>query len=254
MATGDKRMSSRVHYAREFEGTPGVASIQLDDGKANAMQMGFFDEFNLALDRAETDAVHAVVIHGREGFFSAGLDLKVLPDLPADALRETTLRFGQTMRRVFLFPKPVIAAAAGHAIAGGMMLYLAADVRLALERDGARFGLNEATTGIPLLGGTAGLCQYAIPKQHHTELILHGRMLDASGTQARGITHELIEKPEQLLPRALARAAELADIDPAAYRTNKKILRERAWQDAVATAEAFAHEAPSENVFARIRR
>jgi enoyl-CoA hydratase/carnithine racemase len=247
-------MPQRVEYTREDHGSSRVASVRLDDGKANAMQNAFFDELHAALDRAGSEPVHAVVIHGREDFFSGGLDLKVLPDLSASELRDVTNRFAETMRRVFLFPKPVIAAAAGHTIAGGMMLYLAADIRLAVDREDAYFGLNEATTGIPLLGGTAGVCQYGIPRDHHTELILHGRMIDAPGTLDRGITDELVDSFDELLPRALERAAELADVDLPAYRTNKRILREPFWRDAVAIAEELSSEAPTENVFARIRR
>jgi enoyl-CoA hydratase len=245
-------MERHVHYSNSDE--PSVASIRLDDGKANAIQAAFLRELNAALDRAEADPVHAVVIHGRADFFSGGLDLKVLPDLAPDELRETTAHFGETMRRVFLFPKPIVAAAGGHAIAGGMMLYLTADTRLALNGPDARFGLNEATTGIPLLGGTAGICEYGIPQAYHTELILHGRLIDAAGTLARGITHELVDRWEDLLPRALARAAAFADLDPQAYRVNKRILRERWWHNAVATAKALMHEAPTGNLFARIRR
>jgi enoyl-CoA hydratase len=240
----------KIHYAVKG----GVASLQLDDGKANAMQIAWCDEMHAALDRAEKDAVHAVVIHGRERFFSAGLDLKLLPTLPPQELRRSTDHFMATMKRVFLFPKPVIAAAAGHAIAGGMMLYLAADLRLASAGSDASFGLNEATSGIPLLGGTAGICQYAIPREHHTELILHGRMIDAVGTHARGITHELVSDTADLLPRAFARADELLDLDPTAYRINKHILREPAWRQAVSATADHEGEAPSSNVFERIRR
>jgi enoyl-CoA hydratase len=247
-------MSQRVYFEGASEATSGVAVIQLDDGKANAMQLAFCEELNHALDLAEADAAHAVVIHGNDRFFSGGLDLKVLPDLAQEELWDTTQRFSTTMRRAFLFPKPIIAAAAGHAIAGGMMLYLAADLRLAVSPSSAKFGLNEATTGIPLLGGTAGLCCYGIPPAHHIELILHGRLINATETHARGITHELVAEPASILERAIARAAELSDIDLPAYRTNKKILRERAWTTATEIAESLAHEAPTDNVFARIRR
>jgi len=246
--------SQRVYYSTENVGSDRLASIRLDDGKANAMQMEFFHELNRALDRAENDEVSAVVVHGRDGFFSAGLDLKVLPDLSPDALRETTTKFTETMHRVFLFPKPVVAASAGHAIAGGMMLYLAADIRIALDGQDGLYGLNEATTGIPLLAGTAGLCRYGIPPEHHTEMILHGRMVDAAGTHRRRITDDLVERPDQVLPRALERAASLSDLDLYAYALNKRILRERHWQDAVATAAELADRLPTRNFFSRIRR
>ena len=244
-------MSERVHYE---PGTDGVGSIVLDDGRANAIQAPFLRELNEALDRAEADPAHAVVLSGRDDFFSGGLDLKVLPDLDPEALAEVSGAFAETMRRLFLFPKPVVAASAGHAIAGGMMLYLAADVRLAVDRPEPRYGLNEATTGIPLLAGTAGLCKGTIPPEHHTELILHGRLVDAAGTKARGITHELVARAEDLLPRAHTRAAELADLDLPAYRLNKRIVREPHWDEAAGSAAALAAEAPAGNVFERIRR
>ena len=244
-------MTARIHYESE---SATVASIRLDDGKANAMQSEFFDELHRALDRAEAEPVSAVVLSGRPGFFSGGLDLKVLPELGPAELRAVTAAFAEAMHRVFLFPKPVVAASAGHAIAGGMMLYLAADLRIAVDLPEPRYGLNEATTGIPLLGGTAGLCQSAIPREHQTELILHGRLLDAAESRARGIIHELVDSPDLLLARARARAETLSDLDLPAYRLNKRIVREPYWEEASRAAAALADEAPTENVFERIRR
>lgn len=232
----------------------GLGRLTLDDGKANTMQLAWCDELHRVLDQVERDPCYALVIEGRPGFFSAGLDLKVLPGLAPDALRNTTERFVESMRRVFLFPKPVIAASAGHAIAGGMMLYLCADIRLALDDETSSYGLNEATTGIPLLGGTAGLCQYSIPQAHHTEMILHGRILSARETHARGVTHELAETPAQLIDLACRRARTLEDIDLAAYRINKLILRKRAFENAVEVAKELASEAPTHNVFEKLRR
>jgi len=232
----------------------GIGWLTLDDGVANAIGRGLCEQLDERLDRIEQEDVHAVVLRGRSGFFSGGLDLKELPDLEPDALGDMMQRFMALMRRLFLFPKPIVAAADGHAIAGGMMLYLCADIRLAVDRGDARFGLNEAITGIPLLGGTAGLCQWGIPKEHHTELILHGRLVDARGTFDRGVTHELASDPAELDARAAARAAALSDLSLDAYRLNKLILREPAWDTASATAERLADQAPTRNVFATLRR
>ena len=96
-----------------------VAQITLDDGKVNAMALAFFAGLNAALDRAEHERPGALVIAGRAGVFSAGLDLKVLPTLAPDALERTMVAFGRTMLRVFTFPIPTVAAVTGHAIAGG---------------------------------------------------------------------------------------------------------------------------------------
>jgi len=242
-------MGNRIHYRL----ADGIGRLHLDDGKANAMQSAWLGEMNAALDEAAADASRAIVVTGRPGFFSGGLDLKVLPGLGPEALRETTGRFVSTMRRLFLYEKPLVAASAGHAIAGGMMLLLCADLRLAVDDPAFRYGLNEAVTGIPLTGGTLGICTSQIPARHHTDLILHGRLVDAHEAHARGVIHELCDAAS-LVERALARARTLFDLDPTAYRLNKRLLRERAFDEAVRAGEALADQIPARNPFAGIAR
>jgi enoyl-CoA hydratase/carnithine racemase len=139
-----------------------------------------------------------------------------------------------------------------------MMLYLAADWRLAVDDDSAHYGLNEARTGIPLLGGPLGICEYGIPPAHHTEMILHGTMLSARETFERGVTHRLVDSPDALLPAALEAAKNLAELEPNAYRLNKQLMRGPAYASAVERAAALAAEAPAlasaTNVFAGLAR
>src|SRR5438552_7315911 len=80
-----------------YEVSDNVAQIALDDGKVNAMALAFFAGLNAALDRAEHERPGALVIAGRAGVFSAGLDLKVLPTLAPDALERTMIAFGRTI-------------------------------------------------------------------------------------------------------------------------------------------------------------
>ena len=237
----------------DYESRQGVGWLHMDDGRVNAMQAEWFDAMHAALDKAEQDEIHAVVISGREDVFSAGLDLKLLPRLPMDEIRLVTDRFVETLRRIFLFPKPVIAAARGHAVAGGMMLMLAADIRLAAAGTGARYGLNEATTGVPLAGGTLGICRYGIPTVHHTELLLHGRLIDAEDCLARGVFHEVVPR-EQLLERAEARAGDLADLVLDVYRVHKHLLRSGAFEQALKDAAAVRDQLPTRNVFSGLGR
>jgi len=244
-------MTLRVHYTKVDSAPKPTAILRLDDGKANAMQMAFFDELRAALDQAEGDDVHSVILTGRAGFFSAGLDLKVLPQLSPADLRDTVDGLEDTMKRVFLFPKPVIAAASGHAIAGGMMLYLAADLRLASDQDGALFGLNEAVTGLRIQGGLAALCQHAIPSEFHTELILQGHMMSPAETERRRITHQRVPG-EDLLDQALERAQGLSELDLSAYAANKNMLREPGWLAAVAYTETLPDLIGNHNPFSEL--
>jgi len=119
----------KIFYSIENE----VAQIIMDDGKANAMNWEFFKEMGKGMDKAEDDRAKVLVITGRPGFFSGGLDLKLLPTLSHSELIKFSTTFARTMLRVFSFPIPTIAAATGHAIAGGAMLTFACDRRFSLD-------------------------------------------------------------------------------------------------------------------------
>ena len=151
-------MSSAVTY----EAGERIARIALDDGKVNAMSLGFFEALGAALDRAERERPGAVIITGRPGVFSAGLDLKLLPTLGAAELRTTLITFARTMLRVFLFPIPTVAAVGGHAIAGGALLMFACDLRVAADT-AARLRLNEVAIGLALPSWAILIARSAIP-------------------------------------------------------------------------------------------
>ena len=232
----------------------GIARLTLDDGRANAIGRGFLSELEACLAEAEASDAHSLILFGRPDFYSGGLDLKELPTLPPDELARTAGHFVEMMKRLFLFPKPIIAAANGHAIAGGMMIYLAADLRLAVDRGDAKMGLNEAVTGIPITGGTAALCTATIPPQYQTEMMLHGRLVTPRVTLDREITHELASDAKDLERRALARAEGLADVNLEAYSLNKRMIREPVWEAAAEKGLALGADAPSRNVFEGLRR
>src|SRR5439155_585142 len=159
-----RTMADTISYAVDGN----VARITLDDGKVNAMSLPFFDALGAALDRAEREKPGAVVIAGRPGCFSAGLDLKLMPTLAPDALQRTLLAFGRTMLRVFTFPIPTVAALTGHAIAGGAMLAFACDLRYAA--DGAyRLHLNEVAVLLALASREPG--QWPVDARSAGELV-----------------------------------------------------------------------------------
>src|SRR5437762_12569824 len=100
-----------------YQVSDNVAQITLDDGKVNAMALAFFEGLNAALDRAERERPGAVVIAGRAGVFSAGLDLKLLPTLPPAEPPRTMVALGRLMLPVLTLPIPTVAAVPRHAIA-----------------------------------------------------------------------------------------------------------------------------------------
>ena len=136
---------SKIKYTFEDE----IARITMDDGKANAINWEFFEEMGEALDLTEQVEAKVLVFTGRLGFFSAGLDLKLLPTLSPEERGKFSTTFARTMLRIFTFPVPTIAACTGHAIAGGAMLTFACDRRFALDGP-YRIQMNETIIGIPL--------------------------------------------------------------------------------------------------------
>jgi enoyl-CoA hydratase len=233
----------------------GIALLRMDDGKVNAIESGWCAEFNGALDRIEEEEdTAALVLLGRPGCFCAGLDRKRLPKLGAAELRDTMQVFVSAMERVFLFPKPVLAASAGHALAAGLMLYLASDLRLAVDDADSRYGLPEVSQGIPLIGATAAICAAGIPPTRHAELLLYGRRLTAGEAFTWGLVHELTASREALERRALERAAELRGLDLSAYRATKRALRAPLLEQARTAAERVIGDVPQGNPFSEPRR
>ncbi|TMB17541.1 MAG: crotonase/enoyl-CoA hydratase family protein [Deltaproteobacteria bacterium] len=203
-----------------YEAADNVAQITLDDGKVNAMTLAFFEGLNAVLDRAERERPGAVVMAGRAGVFSAGLNLKVLPTLAPEELKRTMVAFGRTMLRVFTFPIPTVAAVTGHAIAGGAMLAFACDLRLMAEGP-FRLHLNEVAIGLALPSWAIVLAQAAVPPRFHTEAILHARMYSPEEALERSIVHGVVGPAERVAEEARAAAAPLAALDQVAYAISK---------------------------------
>jgi enoyl-CoA hydratase len=125
--------------------------------------------------------------------------------------------------RLAEYPKPLIAAANGHAIAAGAMIVLTCDQRL-LARGTARMGLTEIRVGVVFSARAMEIARFATPPQHLSTLICTGRTWLPEDSLARGLVDELVA-PEKLLDRAREVAEELAAIPPATYTATKMAVR-----------------------------
>lgn len=212
-------MASKVSVRREGN----VAVLQLDDGKANTFDLPTFQDTLARLDEVAASDAGALVLTGRTGTFSAGLDLRQLPTLGADRLPELIQEFARVMLRVFLFPRPVVAAVTGHAMGAGAILALAADVRI--QAQGAfRFAMNEVQIGMTVPTFGCEIARAAVPPQVHADLVLHGKTFGPDELLARNMV-EAVVPPEEVLAKAMARAGGLADIQSQPYAATKKLMR-----------------------------
>ncbi len=217
----------------QFGTSDGIGRILLDDGKVNAMDRGFFADLNQALDRAEGEAVRALVVRGREGFFSAGLNVKLLPSLGPKELDGLVEAFARAILRVFTFPCPTVAACTGHAIAGGALLAFACDLRFILDGP-FKVQMNEVAAGLALPTWALLVAQTAIPPRRHAELLLHARAASPGQAAQWGLFSGAPATPQALEEAASGAARELLLLDPAAYAETKRRMRVRAVERALA--------------------
>jgi enoyl-CoA hydratase len=215
----EESMSS-VRYERQGA----VVVLWFDDGKVNTFHDGSITELREALDRAEADPeAHAVVIIGRPGCFSAGLDLKRLPLLEREVLTRVVKEYGELMIRLFGFAKPTVGVVTGHALAGGCVMLCALDKRIGAAGP-FRIGLNEVAIGIPLPLFVVEIARHVLTAKATSDALLGGRVYDPEAARTAGYLDEICS-PEDAPERGIALATELAALSPTAYGTTKRNLK-----------------------------
>ncbi|MBI4605187.1 MAG: enoyl-CoA hydratase/isomerase family protein [Planctomycetes bacterium] len=204
-----------------------VGVLRLDNPPAHALSGALIAELEERLRALERDPPGALVLTASGGrFFSAGLDLTEVDRLERPAFEAFLDRFIGAVLWLFRFPRPVVAAVNGHAVAGGAILALAAERRIA-ARGPALFGLNEVQVGVPLPGPLFEVVRSALGAAQAAEVLLEGRNLDVDGALRAGFANEAVE-PADLERRAVALAAKLERIPRAAYGRMKALLRAEA--------------------------
>ncbi len=215
-------------------GDEGALTITMDDGAKNALDPDTFEAITVAFDAVPDDA-RAIVLAGREGIFSAGLNIKYLASATRDQTHRLLVLFGETLMRVWTEPRPTVAAATGHAIAGGTMFAMACDHAVAAEGAFA-WGLTETRIDfeMPLFG--LALARENVRADRLGDLILPGAQIDAAAAVEAGYADELAPAG-QVIARAEAKAAELAQLPAGAYAGTKRRLRTAAAETVLAGLE-----------------
>lgn len=161
-------MTELTHYQLD----DGIATITMDDGKANVMGLPMQAALNRALDQALADKA-VVVITGRPGMFSGGFDLNVFKSDPEASLR--MLEGGARLAlRMMQHPHPVMVACSGHAVAMGCFLLLGADFRLGADKGSMDAGQNfrihaiEVQIGMTLPYFALSACRQRLTPSHYT--------------------------------------------------------------------------------------
>ena len=194
-----------------------IARVTLDDGKVNALSIPMLRELHAALDQAESDEA-VVALGGREGYLSAGFDLKVFREEP-ERLPEM-LRLGADLcERLLSFPTPVLVAAGGHAIAAGSFLLLSADARIGVEGP-FKIGLNEVRIGLTMPLFVIELARHRLAPAHFDRAVISAVLYEPAGAVAAGFLDQVVA-PTDLEEATAAVAADLAGLNPEAHTATK---------------------------------
>jgi enoyl-CoA hydratase len=212
-----------------------VARIGLDDGDRNTVDGELVDALGEALDHAEQALARAVVLEGRPGVFCSGITPRLLARLDPISRRHFVRELGRLVLRLYQFPRPVVAAVTGHATAGGAILALAADIRIA-ARGPFQIGIGDGVVGALLPGFALELARAQVPCHAHTRWIGFGELVDPDTARQMWLVDRIVP-PERVLFEAVQEANKLAALPEPAFGANKRALRQHAVMAALAREE-----------------
>lgn len=245
----------RLHVA------PPAATIILNrPSKRNALTRAMLAELSQALDDLNLQrSVRAVILTGAGPAFCAGMDLGEMLETSRmadarDQWHRDAVLYHDLLVAMLQFPKPLIAAVNGPAMAGGAGLMLGCDLVVAAET--AAFGLPEPLRGI-VAGMVAAILNFRIGGGQAARLLLSAGTIPAAEALRIGLFHELVH-PDHLWPRASELAAQCARSAPEALQLTKRLLNETIGETlltqlsagAAASATARTTEAAAEGLAA----
>ncbi|GJL87476.1 MAG: enoyl-CoA hydratase [Minwuia thermotolerans] len=220
-------MTDLVHYSL----ADGIATLRMDDGKANAFSHAMMQALSAALDRAAEEA-SITVIRGRDGVLCGGFDLKVIRGDPADVPALVTA--GQELlMKTWLHPQPLLIGVTGHAVAAGALLVLTADYRIGVDGD-FRIGLNETAIGLSLPDFAIALTEARLDRRALTMATIGAQLYSPEKAVEVGYLDQVAVPGN--FEDALAEAAEsMRKLDPDGVADVKRRLRGAAADRILAT-------------------
>ncbi len=221
-----------------YEVSEGVATITMDDGKANALSMKMSGELAAGLDRAESEA-KAVLIVGRTGKFSAGFDLGQMMAGPVPAA-QLVKAGGALLMRLYELPLPVVIACTGHALAAGALLAGVGDTRIGALGP-FKIGLNETQNGMPLPGFGIEIARDRLVPAELTASVVQAKLYDPEGAVRAGWLDRVVPV-DHVKTEAMSEAIRLGKLPNKAHAATKRALRKATVERVHATLGANVDE------------
>ncbi len=201
-----------------------IAVIQLDRGRSNAINSEMVSELHQIILNIEKDNnIAGLIITGKEGFFSAGLDLIELYEYDETKITQFWKDFLNLVTAMVSFRKPMVSAISGHSPAGGCVLALCCDYRIMAEGKYI-IGLNEVPVGIIVPQSIFHLYSFWLGNAAAHRNMLEGKLMHTEEALASGLVDELI-KPEAILHAAERRIQKYIQMESTTWQQSKMNLR-----------------------------
>ena len=201
-----------------------VAVLQLDRGRSNAINAEMVSELKQMIQNiANDDTIAGLIITGKEGFFSAGLDLIELYNYDETDIRKFWREFLNLVTIMVAFPKPMVTAISGHSPAGGCVLALCSDYRVMSEGKYI-IGLNEVPVGIIVPQSIFHLYSFWLGNAKAYRYLLEGKLMNTDEALTSGLVDELV-KSESILHAADRQIRKYIQMESVTWQQSKINLR-----------------------------
>ena len=199
-----------------------LLELRLARPPANALSPELIRELRGALQSID-EGVRGILLSGREGMFSGGLDVPELMQEDRAGVRRPWVDFFALMRLLAESPRPIACALTGHAPAGGCVLALFCDWRVMAEGE-FKIGLNEVQVGLRMPDPILAAATHVVGSRQAERMCTTGQLMDAQEAHRIGLVDELVPAGE-VVPRAKAWLESMSTLPPLALRRTRSLAR-----------------------------
>ena len=208
----------------DIHGDIGVISV--DRPPVNAINPELVSSLTESLDSFNNnDSINGVILEGRSGIFSAGLDITHLFPKDHDYIKNFWENFSELLNKMFTYEKPLYSSIGGHCPAGGTVMVIMTDYRV-MAKGKYVIGLNEVDVGLTVPYGIGSVFQYVVGQRNAEDLLLKAKLVSPEDALNYGLIDEICES-ENILNITLERIAVASKLYSSQQVMTKKILREK---------------------------
>lgn len=200
-----------------------VSVITLDDGKANVFSLPMLETLQSILAEIPKDS-GSVIITGREKMFSGGFDLKTFSSGDVETIKKMTSLGFRTLFDLYTFPRPIVAAISGHAVALGIFVVSCCDYRIGIDEEFV-VQANEVRNNMDIPVPIMEIAASRVDKQHIYRALFHADPYKMADAVSAGWIDEVVGDAESLMPRAMEKAEDLATLGHPMYQKTKEVFQ-----------------------------